>query len=128
MSQSTGGVVAAILVAVVLLVAGVSKLATPEQWRSQAAGLGVPQLLATLTPVGELGLGALLLVQVQRHAVAWFAVALFGIFTALLAVRLAKGRRPPCACFGSLSSKPIGPSHLVRNVVFIALAVLAATL
>jgi len=120
--------VAALLVAVVLLVAGVSKLATPALWRAQAAGLGVPQLLATLTPFVELGLGALLLVQVQRHTVAWLAVALFVTFSALLALRLAQGKRPPCACFGSLSSKPIGPGHLVRNVVFIGLGVLAATL
>jgi hypothetical protein len=31
-----------VMAAVVLLVAGVSKLARPAQWRSQAAGLGVP--------------------------------------------------------------------------------------
>ena len=128
MSQSDWGVVAALLVAAVLLVAGVSKLASPAQWRSQAAGLGVAPLLATLTPCVELGLGALLLVQVQRHTVACLAAALFGSFTALLVLRLAQGRRPPCACFGSLSSKPIGPGHLVRNLVFIGLAVLAATL
>ena len=122
------GVAAGVLVALTLLLAGVSKLATPAQWRSQAAGLGVPQPLATVTPFVELALGALLLVQVQRHAVAWLALALFGIFTALLVLRLAQGKRPPCACFGSLSSKPIGPGHLVRNMVLIGLAVLAATL
>ena len=128
MSQHAVGVVAAVLVAGVLLVAGVSKVASPARWRVQAAGLGVPSLLARITPFVELGLGALLLVQVQRHAVAWLAVALFGVFTALLVVRLAQGKRPPCACFGSLSSKPIGPGHVVRNVVFIGLAVVAATL
>ena len=122
------GVAAGVLVALTLLLAGVSKLATPAQWRSQAAGLGVPQPLATVTPFVELALGALLLVQVQRHAVAWLALALFGTFTALLVLRLAQGKRPPCACFGSLSSKPIGPGHLVRNMVLIGLAVLAATL
>ncbi len=122
------GVAAAVLVALVLLVAGVSKVAGTAQWRLQAAGMGVPSLLAAVTPFVELGLGALLLVQVQRHAVAWCAVALFSVFTALLFVRLAQGKRPPCACFGSLSSKPIGPGHVVRNVVFIGLAVLAATL
>ncbi len=122
------GVVAALLVVVVLLVAGVSKLATPAQWRSQSNGLGVPWSVAQFVPFIELALGALLLVQVQRHVVAWLAVALFAGFTALLALRLAQGKRPPCACFGSLSSKPIGASHLARNAVFIAAAVLAATL
>ena len=111
-----------------MLIAAVSKLAQPALWRSQADGLGVPWRLAIVVPYVEATLGALLLVQVQRHAVAWIAVALFGAFTALLALRLAQGKRPPCACFGSLSSKPIGPGHLVRNALFICLAVLAATL
>lgn len=126
MSRSTLGVVAAVAVAVVLLVAGVSKLARPRDWRSQAAGLGVPRAIAAVVPIVELILGSLLLVQVQRHVVAWFSVALFGLFTVLLLVRLAQGRRPPCACFGSLSSKPIGPGHVVRNAAFIALATIAA--
>ncbi|MDP2293600.1 MAG: MauE/DoxX family redox-associated membrane protein [Actinomycetota bacterium] len=122
------GVMAAVAVAVVLLVAGVSKLGRHDGWRAQAAGLGVPSVVAAVVPFVELALGSLLLVQVQRHVVAWFAVALFVLFTALLGVRLAQGRRPPCACFGSLSSTPIGPAHLLRNAVFIALSVAAAVL
>ena len=128
MSQSSWGVAVSLVVAAVLLVAGVAKLAQPAQWSSQSAGLGVPRSLAIVAPYVELALGALLLVQLQRHLIAWLAVALFGSFTALLALRLAQGKRPPCACFGSLSSKPIGPGHLARNAVLIALAVLAATL
>ncbi len=128
MSQSAWGVVCAVAVAAVLLIAAVSKLAQPAQWRSQANGLGVPWRLALVVPYLEATLGALLLVQVQRHAVAWIAVALFGAFTLLLSLRLTQGKRPPCACFGSLSSKPIGPGHLARNAIFIVVAVLAATL
>lgn len=128
MSQSSWGVVAAVIVAVVLLVAGVSKLARPAQWRSQADGLGVLPVLAAVVPFVELAIGALLLVQLQRHVVAWFAVALFVAFTALLGLRLAQGKRPPCACFGSLSSKPIGPGHLARNAAFIVIALLATML
>lgn len=128
MSQEALGVVAALSVAAVLLVAGVSKLAHPTQWSTQSAGLGVPRPLATATPIVEVVIGALLLVQVQRHVIAWSAVVLFAAFTGLLALRLAQGQRPPCACFGSLSSKPIGPGHLIRNALFVGLAVLAATL
>ena len=120
------GIGAAVAVAVVLLVAGVSKVAQPGQWRSQAAGLGVPRLIAVAVPLVELLLGALLLVQLQRPVVAWCAVGLFVAFTVLLTVRLAQGQRPPCACFGSLSPAPIGPGHIARNAVFIALAVVAA--
>jgi len=128
MTRSTWGVAAAVVVAAVLLLAGVSKLARPAQWREQAAGLGVPVLIAAATPLLEIALGATLLVQWQRHAVAWGAVVLFAVFTALLCVRLAQGQRPPCACFGALSSRPIGAGHLARNAGFIALAVLAAVL
>ncbi len=122
------GVVAAVVVAAVLLLAGVLKLARPSEWRTQAAGLGVPHVLAAAVPFVEIGLGAALLVQWQRHAVAWVAVALFAAFTALLGLRLAQGRRPPCACFGSLSSRPIGAVHIVRNIGLLAMGVLAATL
>ena len=121
------GIAAAIVVAAVLLLAGVSKLARPADWRAQAAGLGVPVLVAVGVPLMEIGIGAALVVQWQRHAMAWAAAALFGAFTALLVTRLAQGQHPPCACFGALSSRPIGTSHLVRKVLFIAIAVLAAT-
>ena len=90
--------------------------------------MGVAWPLARLVPYVETALGALLLVQLQRHVAAWCAVALFVAFTALLGARLAQGQRPPCACFGSLSAKPIGSGHLARNAVFIAVAVAAALL
>jgi uncharacterized membrane protein YphA (DoxX/SURF4 family) len=128
MSAHTVGVAAAVLVAAVLLVSGVSKLAATQEWRSQSAGLGVPWPLARVVPYVEVVLGALLLVQWQRSFVAWCAVALLGSFTVLIGVRLAQGRRPPCACFGAWSSRPIGAGHLVRNAVFIAAAVAAAVL
>jgi hypothetical protein len=128
MHRSTWGAVAAALVAVVLLVAGVSKLARPTRWRTESAGMGVSWRLAQGVPYVETVLGALLLVQLWRHGVAWCAAALFVVFTLLLVVRLAQGRRPPCACFGSLSPTPIGAAHVARNAVFIALAVAAALL
>ena len=55
------------------------------------------------------------------------AAALLGAFTVLLVVRLAQGRRPPCACFGAWSTRPVGFGSVARNVVLIALALLAAT-
>lgn len=121
-------VMAAVVVGCVLLVAAVSKLARPAQWRAQSAGLGVPWVVAVVVPFVELALGALLLVQLQRQLAAWGAVVLFVAFTALLARRLSQGQHPPCACFGSLSAKPIGPGQLVRNAVLIVLALTAATL
>ena len=128
MSRSAWGIAAAVVVAGVLLLAGVLKLARPGDWRIQAVGLGVPSSLAAIVPFIELGLGAALLAQLHRHGFAWAAVALFVAFTALLGLRLGQGQRPPCACFGALSSRPIGARHIARNVVLIVAAVLAATL
>ena len=51
------------------------------------------------------------------------AAVLLVAFTVLLVVRLPQGRRPPCACFGALTTKPIGWGNVVRNAIFLALAV-----
>jgi uncharacterized membrane protein YphA (DoxX/SURF4 family) len=128
MTRESWGVVAAVAVAAVFLLSGVAKLASTREWRAQSAGLGVPWPVARVVPYLEVALGALLLVQWQRHTVAWCAVAVLGSFTALIGWQLAHGRRPPCACFGSWSAKPIGPGHVARNLVFILLAVAAAVL
>jgi uncharacterized membrane protein YphA (DoxX/SURF4 family) len=122
------GVVCSVVVGMVFLLAGVGKLARPDQWRTESGGLGVPTLLTTVVPFFEVLLGSLLLVQVARRELAWVAVAVFAMFTVLLIVRLVQGRREPCACFGSLSQSPIGIGHVVRNLVFVSLSVLAAVL
>ena len=119
-------VIAAVVVAGVFLLAAVTKLAGAAEWQRQALGLGVPRAVAAVVPFVEASLGALLLVQWHRAAVAWCTVAVLVAFTVLLVLRLAQGQRPPCACFGSLSAQPIGPWHVVRNLVFIAIAVVAA--
>lgn len=120
------GAFAAVVVAAVLLLAAITKLARPDEWRSQAAGLGVPSLVVSAVPFVEAVLGGLLLVQFERDVVAWLAAALFGAFTVLLVANLVRGRRPPCSCFGAWSTRPIGWGSVVRNLVFVALAVVAA--
>lgn len=127
MPASTWGLLAAIAVGAVLVASGVAKLAS-HSWRSQAGDLGVPAPVASTVPYVEVVVGALLLVQWQRHLMGWVAALLFAAFTVLLVVRIAQGRRPPCACFGSLSVRPIGPWHVARNLVLIALSVCAAVL
>lgn len=118
--------IAAVAVAAVFLLAAVTKLARPGAWRAQSGDLGVPWAVAVVVPYVEAIIGALLLVQFHREVVAWCAVGVLTAFTVLLVVRLAQGQRPPCACFGSWSAKPIGVSSVVRNVVFIGLAIVAA--
>jgi len=120
------GEVAAVVVGAVFVVSGVTKLAKPQQWRAQAGELVTPTRLLDAVPVFEVILGALLAVQLQRAVFGWIAVGVLVVFTALIATRLAQGRRPPCACFGTFSATPIGWGHLVRNGALITLAVLAA--
>ena len=87
-----------------------------------SADLGVPGPVATVVPFLELAVGALLVAQLARSFAAVVAGVMLTAFTVLLIVRLKQGRRPPCACFGALSTKPIGWGNVVRNVVFLVLA------
>jgi hypothetical protein len=128
MSRSAWGVTASVLVAAVFVVASITKLAAPAAWRAQAAAMKVPRRVAAAVPYGEALLGALLAAQVQRHLLAWLAVAVLVAFSGLVALHLAHGRHPVCACFGSFSAKPIGAQTMARNAVFVAIGVLAAVL
>lgn len=126
--RGTFGIIAGVLVALVFLLAGVTKVARPGLWRSEAAGMGVHRFFVPFVPWVEVVLGALLVAQVQRHIVAWFAVCLLLVFTGFIALRLRQGSHAPCACFGALSAKPIAAGNLVRNAVFVGLALAAALL
>jgi len=128
MAAAAWGIAAAVVTGLVFLASSVTKLASPVAWRAQAGELGVPAAVAAAVPYAEAILAAWLLVQWHRAVAGWVAVGVLLVFTALLAVRLAQGRRPPCACFGSWSAKPIGLRHLLRNAAFIAVAVAAAVL
>lgn len=118
--------IAAVVLGAVFLVAGATKIAAVAAWRRQAADLGAPEWIARVLPGVEIALGALLVSQLARRAIAVAAAAVLIAFSALLVTRLRQGRRPPCACFGSLSAKPIGWSHVARNGVFVAIAAVAA--
>lgn len=117
-------VVVSALLGAVFLTSGVMKVAAPRRWRTQSGDLGVPGAVAAVVPFAELVVGALLVAQIARRLVAGVAAVMVVAFTALLVVRLLQGRRPPCACFGALSSKPIGWGNVARNAAFLSLAAL----
>jgi uncharacterized membrane protein YphA (DoxX/SURF4 family) len=119
-------VAAGLVLGAVFLVSGIMKVASPALWRSQSADLGVPGVLAAIVPFVELAVGALLVAQIARRPVAIIAGVMLLAFTALLVLRLSQGRRPPCACFGTWSTKPIGWTDVVRNAAFLAVAVVVA--
>lgn len=119
-------IVAAIVVGVVFLVAGGSKIASGPEWPVQARGLGAPAVTIPFVPWVEIVIGAALVVQIARRPAAIAALVVLVTFTALLVAQLARGHRPPCACFGAWSAKPLGVGHVVRNVVLVVVAALAS--
>jgi uncharacterized membrane protein YphA (DoxX/SURF4 family) len=119
-------VAACLLLGAVFVLSGIMKVAAPELWRGQSADLGVPRVPARLVPFAELAVGALLVAQLERRPVAIVAGVMLLGFTALLALRLSQGRRPPCACFGTWSTTPIGWTDVIRNAAFLAVAVVIA--
>lgn len=123
--MNTLGTIASVLVGAAFILAGGSKLAAGAAWPAQARDLGAPSFTIPVVPWAELCVGAALVFGLARPIPALVATGLLAIFTALIALRLAQGRRPACACFGAWSATPIGAGHLLRNGALIVLAVAA---
>lgn len=118
-------VLASFVLAAVFLLAGASKIAAGPQWPVQATGLGAPGFVIPLVPWIEICIGAVLAVQIARRPAAAAAFVMLVVFTVLIVRMLAQGRRPPCACFGAWSAKPLGAGHVVRNAALIVMALIA---
>lgn len=84
--------------------------------------------VAVLVVAGEAGVVLALAVPGRATAVVGFglATALLLVFAAGIARGLRRGSRTPCRCFGA-STTPLGPHHLLRNLLLAVLAVLGAT-
>ena len=79
-----------------------------------------------IVPYIEVILGSLLIAGFAMIPVVIASIAALSSFTVLLARRLIAGDRPPCACLSFRSTKPIGYSNIVRNLLMLALLVGAA--
>lgn len=117
-------------VALIMLLSGTAKLRSGEDVQATFTRLRVPRpfaapALARAFPWLELLLAAALLqpFTLLRPVVGLVAVALFAAFLALV-VR-AQDDGVSCGCFGEASAAPISRTTVVRNVVFLVLAVLA---
>ena len=117
-------------VALIMLLSGTAKLRSGGDVQATFTRLRVPRpfaapALARAFPWLELLLAAALLqpFTLLRPVVGLVAVALFAAFLALV-VR-AQDDGVSCGCFGEASAAPISRTTVVRNVVFLALAVLA---
>lgn len=118
-------VVANVLLGAAFLWAGALKLIQGPSWSKQAADMGVGRPVALAVPYVEVVVGAATASQLLRPWPAMAALLLLVAYTVLILVRLADGDRPPCACFGSRSMRPLGAYHVLRNLALIALAAVA---
>jgi uncharacterized membrane protein YphA (DoxX/SURF4 family) len=122
------GIVAGIVVGVMFVAAGVLKLVEGPGWLKQAADMDVARPVALVVPYVEIVVGVLLATQLFKP---WPAVAALGLllaFTVVIVRRIRDGSRPPCACFGSRSKRPLGAYQVLRNLALIAVAVVALLL
>lgn len=120
------GRIASIGLGLMFLASGGYKLADGPSWPRQAADMGVSRPVAAVVPWFELVLGALLVSGLLSPWIELAAVGALIVFTIVIVRRLLDGSRPPCACFGSRSKRPLGRRHVLRNVGLLAVAVIAA--
>lgn len=118
-----------LVLAAVFAVAGLSKLVDRAGTRAGLAEFGVPMRLVAVTavvvPLAELTVAALLIPATTAVAGALGALVLLVLFSAVVAINLARGRAPACHCFGQLHSAPASTRTLVRNGVLAGVAILA---
>jgi len=114
------------IVGAVFVFAAVAKFFMGSNWLLQARDLGVPRALMVFVPWVEFAVGVALLGRVVPMLTYLLAALLLVAFTALIVSKLLRGQHPQCACFGRRSSKPIGWSNVTRNLLLIALIVVAA--
>jgi uncharacterized membrane protein YphA (DoxX/SURF4 family) len=121
----TVGNVAGVVVGLVLLMAGATKI-FDKTWREREGGHGTPAWLLPLVPPVEMVLGALVAVRIARPVVGLAAMLLLIVFTIFLVVKWDERSGEPCNCFGSWSKRPTSAWTIVRNLALIALALAAA--
>jgi uncharacterized membrane protein YphA (DoxX/SURF4 family)/thiol-disulfide isomerase/thioredoxin len=120
--------VATLILAAMFMVAGIKAFTGRKAYLAMLSEFGVPaalrrQVAVTLT-VCELLIGTTLPIPFFNNAAAVAALCLLGCYTCVIAYALISGKRPNCNCFGQLSQKPISPTTLLRNAVFMLLSAL----
>jgi uncharacterized membrane protein YphA (DoxX/SURF4 family) len=117
--------VAAILLGAVFVVSGAAKVAAGSAWVAQARQMGAAQPVAAVLPGVELVLGALLVTGIGGDLPAIAGIVLLIAFSVVIARQLVEGRHPPCACFGTWSTRPLSETHLARNAGLILVGLIA---
>jgi peroxiredoxin len=118
--------VSRLVLAVLFVVAGWSKLLDRAGTRRAVGDFGVPPVLvgpvAVGLPIVELVVGVGMVPALTAGWSAIGAITLLVVFISAIGVSLARGRRPQCRCFGQVHSSAVGATTLVRNVALAAVA------
>ena len=117
---------AAVVVGVVVVWAGAAKLVSGGAWYESVISAGVPPVLLRGLPILEITLGSLTVVRLWLPFIPLILAGLLTLFTLWIVVVMRREVVPPCACFGSRASEPVGWKHVGRNVALLALSCIAA--
>lgn len=125
-------IAAPLLLSAVLLLSGGSKILRPGDAERAFAALRVPHVLSTAPvlrahPWVELTLavGLITLPGPANVVVAVLALALFTAYLVLVWRAQARGEQAPCNCFGGIGSGRIDRWTVARNLLLVAVALLA---
>ena len=128
MSFDGSASVGAVYLAIILVWAATLKLQNRATTVDDFRQLGIPgsSLVARLLPAVELLVaGGLLIFPGWAGVAAFFLLA---AFTSILVTIIRSGQQLSCSCFGRSSRSPVTKFDIARNVVLLALAILASTL
>ena len=129
--MNTALLAARLVLAAVFCASGIAKLFGRAGTQATAAAFAVPGPLtgpvALAVPAAELLVAAALIPASSAALAGWAALALLAVFSVVVTISLARGRRPGCHCFGQLTVAPTGWRTLARNGVLAAVAALIAT-
>lgn len=120
------------LMVVLFLYAGVSKLMDIHFFEVQlirSPWIGnYNTILAWSLPIFEITISVLLLIGGRLRALALYAFGLsLVVFSTYISVVLISGQKAPCSC-GGLIQKLTWPQHIILNVSFVVIAMIAIRL
>lgn len=119
---------ARVFLALIFLLSGTTKLLQGKQFAQVVKSYGLlplpfSSIFALFLPWLELTNGLGLLVGLFTSFFTVLAITLFISFNIAVAIALRQGKKIDCNCFGNFQKTPISPVILLRNSIFIILAV-----
>lgn len=126
MFLSVIGAGARLLLILVFLVAGISKLRDREGSQDALVAFGIPPAWSKLLGIGlpalEIITALFLFFEATAVTGAILAIGLLALFSIGIVYNLSKGRTPDCHCFGKVYSKPISKIDILRNFLLASIA------